>query len=258
MAEIRFPKEGFSYRQGQFVRVCVPRLGFPEYHPITISSSPYEDDVTLTIRSLGNWSSRLPQLGKKEVNILVDGPYGGLTIDLDLSSVVVCFSGGIGVTPNRSIARQLLYEHNNGKRRLDKLRFVWTVRSAAMIKALPPPTFNERDELISELEINDGAEEHHSVLHNDIYVTKELDGGSERISTPPCTTIQPQRPDFEAILNEMESEALKRGLNRVAVCVCGPVAMVKEISSLCQKKSRCSCGSGGEVCFDVHEEIFEY
>ena len=59
--------------------------------------------------------------------------------------MVVFITGGIGVTPCRSIARQLLYDHAYNGRKLNSVRFVWSVRDLELVKALPltipaPPT----------------------------------------------------------------------------------------------------------------------
>jgi predicted ferric reductase len=85
LVEIRFRKpEGFSYHAGQFVQLSVPAIGPLQFHPITISSAPYEEDVTFHVRALGNWSRRLLELAgrKNEARVLLEGPYGSLSIDL--------------------------------------------------------------------------------------------------------------------------------------------------------------------------------
>ncbi len=103
-----------------------------EWHPISISSSPHQQYVTLHIRKRGTWTTRLHDLAgeKKEISILLEGPYGSLAVDLTSNrySMVMLLSGGIGVTPMQSIAHQLTYEHEWGERELKKLWFVWTAR----------------------------------------------------------------------------------------------------------------------------------
>lgn len=49
------------YEAGQYVFVCVPRLGYLEWHPFTISSSPQEALVMIHIKALGDWTKRLMQ-----------------------------------------------------------------------------------------------------------------------------------------------------------------------------------------------------
>lgn len=109
LVEVRF-KRTFSYEVGQFVQISIPALGPLQFHPITISSAPFEKEVTLHIRALGGWSKALVALAErtKETNMLVEGPYGALSVDIDNDKkypVVLCISGGIGVT----VSQFLLY-----------------------------------------------------------------------------------------------------------------------------------------------------
>jgi len=78
-------------------------VGVLQFHPVTISSAPYEKYATLHIRALGGWSTALVELAghTQETSILVEGPYGNLSFgvaDDRTYPVVLCISGGIGVT----------------------------------------------------------------------------------------------------------------------------------------------------------------
>ena len=93
----------FSFQPGQFVQVSVPSVALLQYHPITISSAPYEKDVTLHIRGTFGWAKALVDLAdrKNEISVLLEGPYGNLSMDIDDDKaypVVLCIGGGIGVT----------------------------------------------------------------------------------------------------------------------------------------------------------------
>lgn len=114
------------------MKIAVPKISIFQWHPISISSSPHQHYVTLHIRTRGSWTRRLHALARKksEISILLEGPYGSLSVDLTSSrySMVMLLSGGIGVTPMQSIAHQLTYEHEWGERDLKKLWFVWTAR----------------------------------------------------------------------------------------------------------------------------------
>lgn len=133
VVEVRIPKtKGFDYNPGQYVKIAVPDLSIFEWHPISISSSPHQSNITLHIRKRGKWTTRLHDLAlkKSEIPILLEGPYGSLSVDLTSHrySMVMLLSGGIGVTPMQSIAHQLMYEQEWGERSLKKLWFVWTAR----------------------------------------------------------------------------------------------------------------------------------
>ncbi len=99
--ELSFPKvEGFDYNPGQYIYLCLPELSYLEWHPFSISSAPKMKNVTLHIRRSGNWTSSLYKLAEqgKEVDILIEGPYGNLGVDVfgDRYKMVILFSGGIG------------------------------------------------------------------------------------------------------------------------------------------------------------------
>ena len=104
------------YQAGQYVRIAIPAVGMTEFssHPISISSSPCDGScATLHIKACGGWSQALvdrtnkkndhppPPHPQEEVSVLVDGPYGHLSMDLDQYSMIVCIAGGIGVTVSR-------------------------------------------------------------------------------------------------------------------------------------------------------------
>jgi len=134
---------GFSYNAGQFVRITIPAISSVEVHPISISSAPHEEVLTLHVRRLGDWSDKLVALAEKEdtTTILIEGPYGAMSVGLEDDvkyKLVLCVSGGIGVTPCQSIGKQLLHSHRVQGRHLKQLRFVWAVRDHEMVRDIPP------------------------------------------------------------------------------------------------------------------------
>lgn len=58
--------QGFMYRSGQWVRIACLKLGTDEYHPFTLTSAPHEDTLSLHIRAVGPWTSRLRELYSEE------------------------------------------------------------------------------------------------------------------------------------------------------------------------------------------------
>ena len=49
----------FRYKAGQYVFVNIPSLSLFQWHPFSLSSSPYQDTVMVHIRVLGNWTKAL-------------------------------------------------------------------------------------------------------------------------------------------------------------------------------------------------------
>ncbi|CAJ1939047.1 unnamed protein product [Cylindrotheca closterium] len=134
---------GFQYNAGQFVRLAVPAISTVEFHAISIASAPDEEYIILQVRKLGDWTERLCQLAETTdfTDVLLEGPYGAMSIDLEDDNkytMVLCVSGGIGVTPCQSVGKHLLLKHRQEGRRLKKLNFVWAVRDLQMVEDIPP------------------------------------------------------------------------------------------------------------------------
>ena len=52
--------ERFKHSAGDWVFIKIPKISSFEWHPFTISSSPEtEDEFTLHIRGVGNWTNSL-------------------------------------------------------------------------------------------------------------------------------------------------------------------------------------------------------
>jgi hypothetical protein len=54
----------FQYKAGQYIFVCIPEIAKLEFHPFSLSSAPYEDEVCISIRDLGDWTSKLYELAE--------------------------------------------------------------------------------------------------------------------------------------------------------------------------------------------------
>lgn len=188
VVELSFAKKTLQYQAGQYLRVAIMETGQPiMFHPLSISSAPYEEYVTVHFRPLsGGWTRQVSQLvnndkghyycsvqqkrtekgpsasrannnhnnnnhdSRTTVHVLLEGPYGGLSMNLWDDDdpyrypVVILIAGGIGVTPIRSITRQLLHDNEQqqqrhaGRHRFRRIiRVVWAVRDMALVEALP-------------------------------------------------------------------------------------------------------------------------
>jgi NADPH oxidase 5 len=140
--DIRRPP-GFAQRAADYVFVCIPSIAKHEWHPFTISSAPEADQLTLHVRSLGNWTSALRRrveadespsvagaaAGASEMIIHIDGPYGSPTAHIYESRFAVFIGAGIGVTPFASILESLVLRSDGAHpSKLEKGHFFWLNR----------------------------------------------------------------------------------------------------------------------------------
>ena len=126
----------FQAEAGQFIIVRFLAKGFRwEAHPFSLSRPPDGHLLRLSIKRLGVFTRRIPEL-KPGTPVLIDGPYGVFTAKTCAADrTLLLIAGGIGITPIRSIAEdvvkkrrdvQLLYANRNSatmvfKKELDEL-----------------------------------------------------------------------------------------------------------------------------------------
>ncbi|MBP3966023.1 ferric reductase-like transmembrane domain-containing protein [Paenibacillus lignilyticus] len=116
-------KKRLSFEAGQFLFIRFRRdKVLSEWHPFTVSSSPKESGLRLTIRSAGDYTDFLSRNLKSGARAVVEGGYG--TMDYRKGGMnQIWIAGGIGVTPFLSWMRDMP-EHL--PHRID---FVYTVRT---------------------------------------------------------------------------------------------------------------------------------
>ncbi len=128
--------ESFQFDPGEFAYVKIPRVSIFGWHPFTMSSNPEDGShVGLHIRALGNWTRRLHRLftklprEKREMPVLLQGPFGSPSARLFTSRHAVLIGAGIGVTPFASILKSIVARHEQGRgMRLEKAHFFWLYR----------------------------------------------------------------------------------------------------------------------------------
>jgi len=98
----------FRMRGGQFVwvRFLVPGFWW-QTHPFSLSLPLNGRHLRLTIKQLGDYTRQIPQL-KPGTRVIIDGPHGIFTARRSASSKALLIAGGIGITPLRAIADDLL------------------------------------------------------------------------------------------------------------------------------------------------------
>jgi predicted ferric reductase len=78
-------------------------------HPYSLSASPTESHLRITVKDLGDHSRSVAFL-KPGTRVFVEGPYGAFTAGRATTKHIVLIGGGVGITP----VRALLDEFKNG------------------------------------------------------------------------------------------------------------------------------------------------
>jgi len=102
-----FEGKRLDYKPGQFLIVNLIRDGrVSEPHPFTISSSPTRDRLSISVKSVGDFTSTIGHT-KTTDRAYIDAPYGAFSfVEHDAPSLVFV-AGGIGITPFMSMLRYM-------------------------------------------------------------------------------------------------------------------------------------------------------
>jgi NADPH oxidase len=282
VVQITFEKR-HNYHAGQYVFLMIPALGVHEWHPFSISSAPHELLMSLHVGISGDWTQRLADLtlnakGPIELNAFVEGPYGISAVNFEDATyqIALLISGSIGVTPNQSIANDLLEAHSQG-RPMKKIMYVWSMREAnlGLVETmresgqLPGALGNNGDLLQKELN-NPDQVGRDNVFQAQIYCTNSTKAINKNDTVIPLNEIElakmeaagtvdhyyeksaviSGRPDLAAIFQRMKELAVSQNERRVAVSVCGPASLVEGAAAACRAIT------SSEVQFDIQIEKF--
>jgi predicted ferric reductase len=118
VAEVREVDEGLTeiamrplgrpvvFVPGQFAMVHLEAKDGWHRHPFTISSAPHEDVVRVTVKALGDYTSRLQELVEPGMPAVIGGPHGRFS-HWKGTSRQAWIAGGVGVAPFLSWLRAL-------------------------------------------------------------------------------------------------------------------------------------------------------
>ncbi len=102
--------DGFDYRAGQFADYTLldPAETDEEgnIRGFTLSSAPFEPHLACTTRMRDTAFKRVLKASPIGTELELDAPYGSFTLQHNVARPAVFLTGGIGVTPVRSIALQ--------------------------------------------------------------------------------------------------------------------------------------------------------
>jgi predicted ferric reductase len=90
-------------RPGQFfLWRFLTRDGWWQAHPFSLSAQPTERRMRITVKRLGDHTTRLQRI-KKGTRVFIEGPYGTFTADRRTVRRALFIAGGIGITPLRAL-----------------------------------------------------------------------------------------------------------------------------------------------------------
>lgn len=107
--------EGFVYKAGQFADYTLINPAETDAEGNTrgfsLASAPYEDDLMLATRMRDTAFKRVLKTMELGTEVTLDAPYGSFTLHNNVSIPAVFLTGGIGVTPVRSIVLQAVHDN---------------------------------------------------------------------------------------------------------------------------------------------------
>nr|XP_023394848.1 LOW QUALITY PROTEIN: dual oxidase 2 [Loxodonta africana] len=239
--------QGFEYKSGQWVRIACLALGTTEYHPFTLTSAPHEDTLSLHIRAVGPWTTRLREIyspptgngSARYPKLYLDGPFGEGHQEWHKFEVSVLVGGGIGVTPFASILKDLVFKSSLGSQMLcKKIYFIWVTRTQRQFEWLA--------DIIREVEEND----HQDLVSVHIYITQLAEKFDLRTTmlyicerhfqkvlnrslfTGLRSITHFGRPPFEPFFNSLQE--VHPQVRKIGVFSCGPPGMTKNVEKACQ------------------------
>jgi len=253
-----------SWVAGQHVRV---RALFSnrvfESHPLTIVNAPPSTSclptrsILLGARVRGDWTKALNSFAREEapspqICVMLDGPYGGPSIDCTEYENVLLIAGGSGVTFTLSllddiVGRVARLGRRNGER-TRKIEFAWCVRSFGNIA-----WFAGMLQDIANTAAGSSVD-----LHISIYVTCLCDPESvPRISN---SLVTMEKQTIERIMkpivgsNDLEKSVAHHAQGGLALAVSGPESLSMEARNALASMSISQRRKFGKV--DIHTEMF--
>lgn len=247
VVELILKKPGFRAEVGQYVFLHCPSISQLEWHPFTLTSCPEDENISIHIRVVGDWTAALAlacgvdndQQPEKLPRLAIDGPFGTASEDVFDYSVVLLIGAGIGVTPFASVLKSIWYKYNDERvqLKLAKVYFYWICPDTM--------SFEWFADLLKSLERQMVSKGMPNFLEYNIYLTRGWDANQARnivlheeavydVVTNLRHKTHYGRPNWEQIFQNMTAA---HGAANIGVFLCGPKSLSTTLRQMCNKQS---------------------
>ncbi|KAG8805431.1 hypothetical protein FRC17_005522, partial [Serendipita sp. 399] len=239
----------FGWIAGQHIRL---RMLFGarvfESHPLSICNAPApisnitssHGQILLGARVVGDWTKAINDMAHrvdeepdaekccddettlgKEVMVMIDGPYGGISFDLGTYEHVLLVAGGAGITFTMGVLDDLVGRivrlGRAGGERTTKIEFAWCIKSFGCIR-----WFSSQLEDIA----NAAAKCPSLDLHMKFFVTCLCD--PEALPDIPNSEVTMTKPSISNLLDQFVHGASPLATRGLGVATSGPASLVDE------------------------------
>lgn len=229
--KIQFDKK-INYKPGQYILLKCDAVSSNEWHPFTISSSPLDPYLEVTIRCLGDWTYKFREyLINNKQNlpfIQYDGNFGSPIDTITNYDSVILVASGIGITPYISMIKYIIQSQKSDV--VKKIDLIWINRDKDYFD-----WFNDELKYFDENIVN--------TINFHMYLTEEFDENRIKLIidqkhlsyvTNTNIPIHYGRPDFMKIFNRYLSV---NNNMKVGCFVCSSKPVEKIVRDTCSKFS---------------------
>ncbi|XP_035660527.1 dual oxidase 1-like isoform X2 [Branchiostoma floridae] len=250
VTNIQFKRpDDFEYKSGQWVRIACPEQGPNEYHPMTLTSAPHENTLSVHVRAVGPWTAQLRRTYDPEdfsngtQKLFLDGPFGEGHQDWYKYKIAVLVGGGIGITPFASILKDVAYLSSTGANmNCKKVYFLWVTRTQRhfewFIDIIREVEEQDRRGLVAVHIFITQFFEKFDVRTTMLYIYERhfqrLSGRS--LFTGLRATTHFGRPEFVSLLDSIQHQNPE--VKKIGVFSCGPPGMTRNVEDACAQLNK--------------------
>ncbi|MEM6720193.1 MAG: ferric reductase-like transmembrane domain-containing protein [Bacteroidota bacterium] len=103
--EMKASGKKLMYKAGQFAFFTFPSIRKGEQHPFTLSSHPNDENIKVTVKSLGDFTQKMLHDLQVGEAVSVEGAYGKFSSAYSKEKEQIWIAGGIGITPFVSLIK---------------------------------------------------------------------------------------------------------------------------------------------------------